>query len=50
MSAVRNILTSGRFVTVDYLGEDTTDLLKDLGYDGDQIAKLVEDGVVAVED
>lgn len=25
MSAVRNILTSGRFVTVDYLGEDTTD-------------------------
>ncbi len=25
MSAVRDILTSGRFVTVDYLGEDTTD-------------------------
>ncbi len=25
VSAVRDILTSGRFVTVDYLGEDTTD-------------------------
>jgi len=32
------------------IGEDTTDLLKDLGYDEDQIAKLVEEGVVAVED
>jgi len=32
------------------IGEDTTDLLKDLGDDEDQIAKLVEEGVVAVED
>ena len=32
------------------IGEDTTDLLKDLGYDEDQIANLVKDGVVAVED
>jgi len=32
------------------IGEDTTDLLKDLGYTEDQIAKLVEEGVVAVED
>ena len=31
------------------IGEDTTDLLGELGYSEEQIAKLVEEGVVAVE-
>lgn len=31
------------------IGEDTTDLLQDLGYTEDQIAKLVEEGVVATD-
>jgi len=31
------------------IGEDTTDLLAGLGYGEDEIAKLVEEGVVAVE-
>ncbi len=29
------------------IGEDTADLLKELGYGSDEIAKLVKDGVVA---
>lgn len=32
------------------IGEDTTDLLEDLGYSEDRIAGLVDEGVVAVED
>jgi len=31
------------------VGEDTTDLLKDLGYSDEQIAKLVDNSVVAIE-
>ncbi len=31
------------------IGEDTTDLLRDLGYSDEQIEKLTDDGVVATE-